>query len=101
MIERGFLEMPTLEYGARDGTVEASDRALNPRGEVNPIGDEGPVNVAVGGSVSGNIDFTGDTDDISVFLVTGQTYLVSLRGTGANAAARHLPRGLRSGAPRS
>lgn len=83
MIERGFLSLPTTEYGARDGSIESSDRALNPRGEGNPISDEGPVSVAVGGSFSGVIDFNGDTDDIRVFLVTGQTYLVSLRGTGA------------------
>ncbi len=47
------------------------------------MADEGPISVAVGGSLSGNIDFTGDTDDIRVFLVAGQTYLISLRGTGA------------------
>ena len=42
----------------------------------------------VGGSVSGVIDFDGDTDDITVFLVAGQTYLISLRGTGADPAQR-------------
>jgi len=46
------------------------------------IADEGTLNVVVGGTVSGNIDFDGDTDNITVFLVSGQTYLISLRGTG-------------------
>jgi serralysin len=50
----------------------------------NEIADEGALTVAVGGSVSGNIDVDGDVDPISVFLVAGQVYLVSLRGTGAN-----------------
>ena len=48
------------------------------------IADEPTLDVVVGGSVSGNIDFNGDTDNITVFLVTGQTYLISLRGTGAD-----------------
>ena len=46
------------------------------------IMDEGALTVVVGGSVSGNIDVDGDVDPISVFLVAGQVYLVSLRGTG-------------------
>jgi hypothetical protein len=49
------------------------------------MADEAALNVIVGGSVSGNIDVSGDVDDIRVFLVAGQTYLVSLRGTGATA----------------
>ncbi len=82
MLGRGFLTMPTMEYEARIGTIEASDVEQNARSG-NPIADEGPVSVAVGGSFSGNIDFNGDTDDIRVFLVAGQTYHISLRGTGA------------------
>lgn len=39
--------------------------------------------VAVGGSVSGVIDFNGDIDQYTVTLVAGQTYMFSLRGTGA------------------
>ncbi len=49
------------------------------------IADEGIVSITVGGSVSGVIDTTGDEDTITVNLVAGQTYLISLRGTGANA----------------
>ena len=39
--------------------------------------------IAVGGSFNGAIDAPGDVDRYSVTLVAGQTYLVSLRGTGA------------------
>ncbi|MCY7397788.1 MAG: M10 family metallopeptidase C-terminal domain-containing protein, partial [Sphingomonas bacterium] len=39
--------------------------------------------VAVGGSISGVIDFANDLDRYSVNLIAGQTYLFSLRGTGA------------------
>lgn len=38
--------------------------------------------VPVGGSVSGAVDFTGDTDFYTVSLVAGQTYLFSLQGNG-------------------
>uniref|UniRef100_UPI0025488519 pre-peptidase C-terminal domain-containing protein n=1 Tax=Sphingosinicella terrae TaxID=2172047 RepID=UPI0025488519 len=41
--------------------------------------------IVVGGSASGAIDFSGDVDIYSVTLVAGQTYSVSLRGTGAAA----------------
>lgn len=41
--------------------------------------------IAPGGSFTGNIDSAGDTDLVSVALEAGQTYLISLRGTGANA----------------
>ncbi|HYD36151.1 MAG TPA: M10 family metallopeptidase C-terminal domain-containing protein, partial [Allosphingosinicella sp.] len=54
------------------------------------IFDEGAMSVTVGGSVSGVIDTDGDTDDITVSLVAGQTYLVSLRGTGAGALSDPL-----------
>jgi Ca2+-binding RTX toxin-like protein len=46
------------------------------------MADEGTLNVTVGGSVSGLIDFTGDVDTITVSLVAGQTYSFSLTGTG-------------------
>ncbi len=49
------------------------------------IFDEGAMSVTVGGSVSGIVDVDGDTDDITVSLVAGQTYLISLRGTGPGA----------------
>lgn len=41
--------------------------------------------ISVGGSLSGLIDTTGDVDRYTVNLVAGQTYSVSLRGTGINA----------------
>ncbi|MGE3397488.1 MAG: PPC domain-containing protein, partial [Sphingomonas sp.] len=71
MIQEGYLPHPTV--GNNDFGRSFS----------NPIADEPLLNVAVGGSVSGVIDTTGDTDDVQVFLVAGQTYHVSLRGTGA------------------
>ncbi|HYG46513.1 MAG TPA: pre-peptidase C-terminal domain-containing protein, partial [Allosphingosinicella sp.] len=43
------------------------------------------VPIAVGGSVTGVIDVAGDTDDITVALVAGQRYMISLMGTGAGA----------------
>ena len=48
------------------------------------IADEPVLTVVPGGSVSGVIDPDGDTDDITVNLVAGQTYLISLRGTGVD-----------------
>ena len=42
------------------------------------------TSIAIGGSASGVIDFNGDVDRYTVSLVAGQTYLFSLRGTGAN-----------------
>lgn len=77
MIGRGFLSLPAMEYNARIGAIESSDRGLN------PLADEINPNIVVGGSFTGKVDFTGDTDDIRVFLVAGQTYLISLHGTGA------------------
>ena len=56
------------------------------------IGDEGAFGVPVGGSVSGVIDFDGDTDNITVFLVSGQTYLISLHGSGAHPLSDSLLR---------
>jgi hypothetical protein len=44
--------------------------------------DEGTLVVAPGGSVSGVIDFAGDSDTVSMTLSAG-TYLISLIGTGA------------------
>ena len=41
--------------------------------------------IVVGGSVSGAVDFAGDQDRYNVSLTAGQTYVFSLRGTGANA----------------
>ena len=50
------------------------------------------TSVTVGGSVSGAIDFAGDADFYSVNLTAGQTYFFSLRGTGADADQRRVPR---------
>lgn len=61
----------------RTGSTSVPSEILD---EPSPIA--GTVNV--GGSVSGVIDFNGDRDQYTVSLVQGQTYLFSLRGTGAN-----------------
>ncbi|HEV2747653.1 MAG TPA: pre-peptidase C-terminal domain-containing protein [Allosphingosinicella sp.] len=44
--------------------------------------DEPDRSIAVGGTVSGTIDPEGDVDVISFEVVAGETYMVSLRGTG-------------------
>jgi Ca2+-binding RTX toxin-like protein len=49
------------------------------------ISDEVGLTVIVGGSVSANIDVDGDTDDITVFLISGQVYMISMQGSGASA----------------
>jgi serralysin len=41
--------------------------------------------IAIGGTVTGVIDFSGDTDDLTVDLVAGTRYMISVRGTGASA----------------
>ncbi|HEX8308279.1 MAG TPA: M10 family metallopeptidase C-terminal domain-containing protein [Allosphingosinicella sp.] len=52
----------------------------------SPIDDEpATVPIAVGGTVNGVIDSSGDTDDITVTLVAGQRYMISLMGSGAAA----------------
>ena len=49
----------------------------------NEIADEPDFGgITVGGSVSGVIDANGDVDYYTVNLVAGQTYTISLRGTG-------------------
>ncbi|HET9640380.1 MAG TPA: M10 family metallopeptidase C-terminal domain-containing protein [Allosphingosinicella sp.] len=51
-----------------------------------PIDDEpASLPIAIGGTVSGVIDFAGDTDDLTVDLVAGTRYMISVRGTGASA----------------
>ncbi|HEX8644717.1 MAG TPA: M10 family metallopeptidase C-terminal domain-containing protein [Allosphingosinicella sp.] len=45
--------------------------------------DDGDGNVAVGGSYEGAVNFETDTDNVSVTLEAGKTYLFSLRGHGA------------------
>jgi len=51
------------------------------------IADESGLTVAVGGAVTALIDPVGDVDTISVDLVAGRTYLISMQGTGANPLA--------------
>lgn len=52
--------------------------------DVDPT-DDGDGTVTVGGSYEGAVNTEGDTDIISVELEAGETYLISLRGTGPDA----------------
>ncbi|HEX8640490.1 MAG TPA: pre-peptidase C-terminal domain-containing protein [Allosphingosinicella sp.] len=47
--------------------------------------DDGDGTVTVGGSYQGAVNSEGDTDIISVTLQAGETYMISLRGTGPEA----------------
>ncbi|HWT13086.1 MAG TPA: pre-peptidase C-terminal domain-containing protein [Allosphingosinicella sp.] len=47
--------------------------------------DDGDGSVTVGGSYQGAVNTEGDTDIISVVLQAGETYMISLRGTGPEA----------------
>ena len=46
------------------------------------VADEPTGSIAVGGTASGLIDSSGDVDAFTVSLVAGQTYMVSLQGSG-------------------
>jgi len=52
--------------------------------DVSPI-DDGDGSVTVGGSYEGAVNTEGDTDIITVELEAGETYMISLRGTGPDA----------------
>lgn len=64
----------------RNGTIATSGANAAPPSEIADEPNFGGV--PVGGSVSGVVDFTGDTDFYTVNLVAGQTYLFSLMGSG-------------------
>ena len=91
-------------YGLANGyfTTDAFDRPINNLTIPGSIMDEGVVNMTAPGTVTGVIDFDGDTDDITVTLTAGQTYLISLRGTGATPVSDTFLLAARSAAtPRS
>jgi len=73
---------PSKGDGDGDGATAATESNVTHILPPSTIFDEGTLTVAVGGSVSGLIDVTGDVDTIEVTLVAGQTYLFSLTGTG-------------------
>ncbi len=52
--------------------------------DVSPT-DDGDGTVAVGGSYEGAVNTEGDTDIVTVTLEAGETYMISLRGTGPDA----------------
>jgi Ca2+-binding RTX toxin-like protein len=49
--------------------------------------DEGTRSISPGGTATGVINSNGDVDNFTITLVAGQTYMISLRGTGENALA--------------
>lgn len=74
------------DYAARCGCAacRGSDSALEaPVISLAAAADEPDGTIAVGGSASGEIGTAGDVDSYSFNVVAGQTYTVSLRGTGA------------------
>ncbi|HST36398.1 MAG TPA: hypothetical protein VLK25_07195, partial [Allosphingosinicella sp.] len=71
-----------LNYISNHGPLSVEDSGLLAGRGLSTIFDEGVVNMTAPGTVTGVIDFAGDTDDITVTFTAGQTYLISLRGTG-------------------
>lgn len=73
------VEVANYLNNIRSGSVAISSAIAAP----SEIADEPNFGgVPVGGSVSGAVDFTGDTDFYTVNLAAGQTYLFSLQGSG-------------------
>ncbi|MDQ4086490.1 MAG: pre-peptidase C-terminal domain-containing protein, partial [Pseudomonadota bacterium] len=70
--------------GASSDWLQASNLIPAPTAAVDP-NDDGDGSVTVGGSYEGAVNAEGDTDVISVNLVAGETYMISLRGTGPDA----------------
>jgi Ca2+-binding RTX toxin-like protein len=70
----------------------AFDDAIAPGGKtsvaasapvIGPQADEPIRSISVGGTATGVVDTGGDVDNFTVSLIAGQTYMISLRGTGA------------------
>ena len=64
--------------------LQASDALIVETSAVSST-DDGDGTVTVGGSYQGAVNTEGDTDVISVVLQAGETYMISLRGTGPDA----------------
>ncbi len=56
--------------------------AADTPGTIGLVADEPTRSIAPGGTATGVIDSSGDVDAFTVNLVAGQTYAISLRGTG-------------------
>ena len=85
VLDCALLDTLQLTAPVRKSFVDLADK--NSPEFVTPsdpslIADEGPLVINPGGSATGVIDVDGDTDDVFASLVAGQTYLLSLRGTG-------------------
>jgi hypothetical protein len=64
--------------------LQASDALITETSAISPT-DDGDGEVEVGGSYQGAVNTEGDTDVITVELKAGETYMISLRGTGPEA----------------
>ncbi|MGZ8286741.1 MAG: M10 family metallopeptidase C-terminal domain-containing protein [Allosphingosinicella sp.] len=79
--EKLLMLMAQDSVNGRLAALHATDSPVD-----TSIDDEpATVPIAVGGSVTGVIDVSGDMDDIIVTLVAGQRYMISMMGTGASA----------------
>jgi Ca2+-binding RTX toxin-like protein len=82
-----LLMMAQDSVNGRNGQLNAGGSPLTTDSSLatdGPIDDELPnVPIAVGGSATGVIDISGDTDTFTISLVAGQRYMISLRGSGA------------------
>jgi serralysin len=84
--EKLLLQMAQDSVNGRLGLLNATtDETDAPLSTDGPLGDESTGPIAIGGAVTGVIDFAGDTDDLTVDLVAGQRYMISVRGTGSSA----------------
>jgi serralysin len=80
-----LLMMAQDSVNGRLGLLNATDATDAPVATDAPNDDEpASLPITVGGTVTGLMDFSGDTDDLTVTLVAGQRYMVSLMGSGAS-----------------
>lgn len=69
---------------ADGGFVFAEGSAVSAAGDTIPGDTSTTATITVGGSVSGELEFAGDTDWFAIQLEAGQTVSISLSGSGAN-----------------
>ncbi|HEX8449934.1 MAG TPA: pre-peptidase C-terminal domain-containing protein, partial [Allosphingosinicella sp.] len=79
--EKLLILMAQNSVNGRLAAMRATDSPGGALVDDEPAG----VAIAVGASVTGFIDFPGDVDDVTVTLVAGQRYMISLMGAGAGA----------------
>lgn len=72
----------TVRTAARSGEQKGFDPGLSARVAAGQPADEGAIAIPVGGSASGTIGSAGDADTITFSVVSGQTYVISMQGSG-------------------